>query len=230
VISRVIALAGAKGSPGCSFLAVTLARCLAELGLSTLLLDADAEGGGLAALLDIASTDTSNGNLVDAPAMQVGSAMWFAETGAASADALNGLDWTQAARAKYRVVIVDLGHSAGTLQRQLSAAADWLLWVVVPDRSGLQRASAMLAAGRLGAASAGLVLNRVRIGCLEGAEAALTARHQLPVLARFVDDRQVADRLTRGLPAHRVRGIRRPLLELARSIHPDALAAGSKWR
>jgi hypothetical protein len=88
----------------------------------------------------------------------------------------------------------------------------------------------MLASGRLGAASAGLVLNRVRSGCLEGAEAALTARHQLPVLARFADDRQVADRVTRGLPAHSARSIRRPLLELARSVHPDAVGVGSKWR
>jgi len=52
VSGRVIAIAGAKGSPGCSFLAVAIARCLSANMISTLLLDGDAEGGGVGSLLD----------------------------------------------------------------------------------------------------------------------------------------------------------------------------------
>jgi hypothetical protein len=116
------------------------------------------------------------------------------------------------------------------LQRQLSAAADWLLWVVVPDRSGLQRADATLASRQLGAASTGLVFNRIRRGCLEGAEVALAGRHGLPVLGRFAEDRHISQRLTRGLPVHRVWSLRRPLRALAKSIHVDARLAVSTWQ
>ena len=226
--SRVVAIAGAKGSPGCSFLAVALARHLAESRISTLLLDADAEGGGLAALLDIGPAAAVNGNPVDQPEMQVDRHLWFAEVG--SSDAVNGLEWIGAARSRYQAVIVDLGHSAGSLQRQLSAAADQLLWVVVPDRSGLQRADAKLASGALGAASAGLIFNRVRRGCLEGAEEALSGRHQLPLLGRFGEDRHISQRMTRGLPVHRVRSLRRALRDLATSIHPNPGATASRWQ
>jgi Flp pilus assembly CpaE family ATPase len=230
VKSRVIAIAGAKGSPGCSFLAVALARHLAESHVSTLLLDADAEGGGLAALLDIGPLGAIDGESVDEPAIQVDQNLWLAEIGQADGEALNGLEWIGSARATHQAVIVDLGHSAGPLQRQLSAAADRLLWVVVPDRSGLRRADAVLASGRLGAASAGLIFNRVRDGCLEGADDALAGRHDLPVLCRFTEDRRIGQRLTRGLPVHRVWSLRRPLRQLVKSIRPDAGAAARTWQ
>jgi MinD-like ATPase involved in chromosome partitioning or flagellar assembly len=229
-MSRVISIAGAKGSPGCSFLAVALARHLADNQVSTLLLDADAEGGGLAALLDIGPAGTINGSPVDEPAMQVDQNLWFAEIGQPVAEVLNGLEWMGSARTEHEVVIVDLGHSAGTLQRQLSAAADWLLWVVVPDRSGLQRADATLASGRLGSASVGLIFNRLRRGCLEGAEEVLAGRHQLPVLGRFAEDRHISQRMTRGQPVHRVWSLRRPLRGLANSVHPGTGSALSSWR
>lgn len=228
--SRVIAIAGAKGSPGCSFLAVALARHLAERQVSTLLLDADAEGGGLAALLDIAPAHLANENRVEGPPMQVDQNLWFAEIEQLGAETFNGLEWITSARAQNEAVIVDLGHSAGPVQRQLSAAADWLLWVVVPDRSGLQRADATLAAGRLGAARSGLVFNRLRRGCLEGAEEALAGRHQLPVLGRFAEDRQIALRLTHGESVHRVWSLRRPLRAIAKSVHPDSVSAWSRWQ
>jgi ATPases involved in chromosome partitioning len=228
--SRVIAIAGPKGSPGCSFLTVALARHFVEIQVSTLVLDADAEGGGLAALLDIGSADAVNGNPADEPPIQLDQNLWFAEIGQGAADAFNGLEWMGAARAQHEAVIVDLGHSAGQLQRQLSAAADWLLWVVVPDRSGLQRADATLASRQLGAASTGLVFNRIRRGCLEGAEVALAGRHGLPVLGRFAEDRHISQRLTRGLPVHRVWSLRRPLRALAKSIHVDARLAVSTWQ
>jgi Flp pilus assembly CpaE family ATPase len=229
VNSRVIAIAGAKGSPGCSFLAFALASYMAERQAPTLLVDADAEGAGLAALLDLGSANSMNVPL-ERPEMQVGENLWFAELGQVGLDGLNGLEWMGAARADRRAVIVDLGHSAGPLQRQLSAAADWLLWVVVPDRSGLQRADAKLASDRLGAASAGLVFNRLRRGCLEGAEDALAGRHDLPVLGRFAEDRQISQRLTLGLPVHRVWSLRRSLHALAKSLHPDLGMAVSRWR
>jgi CO dehydrogenase nickel-insertion accessory protein CooC1 len=228
--SRVIAITGPKGSPGCSFLAVALARHLAERQVSTLVLDADGEGGGLAALLDLGSAGAIIGNPADEPPIQVDQSLWFTEIGQGAADAFDGLRWIGAARAEHEAVIVDLGHSVGQLQRQLSAAADWLLWVVVPDRSGLQRADAALASGQLGAASTGLVFNRIRSGCLEGAEVALSGRHELPVLGRFAEDRRVSQRLTRGLPVHRVWSLRRPLGALAKSIHPDAPLAVSRWQ
>jgi Flp pilus assembly CpaE family ATPase len=226
---RVIAIAGAKGSPGCSFLAVALACHMAERQASTLLVDADAEGAGLAALLDLGSANSVHEPL-EQPAMQVGQNLWFAELGQVGPDPFNGLEWLGAARAEHHAVIVDLGHSAGPLQRQLSAAADWLLWVVVPDRSGLQRADAKLASSGLGAASAGLIFNRVRRGCLDGAEDALAGRHELPVLGRFAEDRQISHRLTRGLPVHRVWSLRRRLQALAKSLHPELGSAVSEWQ
>ncbi len=227
--SRVIAIAGAKGSPGCSFLAFALASHMAERQASTLLVDADAEGAGLAALLDLGSASSMNVPL-ERPEMQISENLWFAELGQVGLETLNGLEWMGAARADRHAVIVDLGHSTGPLQRQLSAAADWLLWVVVPDRSGLLRADAKLASGGLGAASAGLVLNRCRRGCLEGAEDALSGRHDLPVLGRFAEDRQISQRLMLGLPVHRVWRLRRSLHALAKSLHPDLGKAVSRWR
>jgi Flp pilus assembly CpaE family ATPase len=228
VRTRVVAIASAKGSPGCSFLAVALARCLAASNIPTLLLDGDAEGGGLAALLDLGPvmpTGNLDGNAIDAHAVQVDRRLWFAELEPAEVAPLNGLELAGDARARHRAVVFDLGHSAGPLQRQLSAASDWLLWVVVPDRSGVERADRALASGLLGAASAGLVFNRIRRGCLDRAEEVLSSRHRMPVMARIWDDRRIADRLSQGHPVHREWRLRRTLRELARSVHPDAGSA-----
>lgn len=229
--SRVIAVAGAKGSPGCSFLAVSLARCLAASNIPTLLLDGDAEGGGLATLLDLGPVVPAalDGNSIDAPATQIEPRLWFAELDPAEAGAFNGLELASAVRARHQAVVVDLGHSFGPLQRQLSAASDWLLWVVVPDRSGLVRADRALASGVLGAASAGLVFNRMRRGCLERADEALSSRHRMPVMARINEDRRIADRLSQGRPVHREWRLRRAFRELARSVHPDAGSAAPAW-
>lgn len=229
--SRIIAIAGAKGSPGCSFLAEALARCLAASNIPTLLLDGDAEGGGLATLLDLGPVVHAalDGNAIDAPATQIEPRLWFAELGPAEAGAFNGLELASAARARHQAVVVDLGHSFGPLQRQLSAASDWLLWVVVPDRSGLERADRALASGVLGAASMGLVFNRMRRGCLERADQALSSRHRMPVMARINEDRRIADRLSQGRPVNREWRLRRALRELARSVHPDAGSAAPAW-
>jgi MinD-like ATPase involved in chromosome partitioning or flagellar assembly len=228
--NRVIAVAGAKGSPGCSFLAMALARCLAANQVSTLLVDADAEGGGLATLLDLAPADMIAGHPIGAPAIQIDKHLWFAELGPPAPEAPKGLAWTTDVRRGHDAVVIDLGHAAGGLQQELSAASDWLLWVVVPDRSGLQRADLALQSGMLGAARAGIVFNRIRRGCLDGAEAALSSRHQLSVMCRINEDRLIAERLTRGLPVHRLWSLRRTLRDLAKSVHPDAASAVPAWR
>ena len=230
--SRVIAIAGAKGSPGCSFLAVALGRCLAASDIPTLLLDGDAEGGGLAALLDLGpvTAEAHGADAADEPAMQVEPRLWFAELAHGTADSFNGLDLAGAARVQHQAVVVDLGHSSGPLQRQLSAASDWLLWVIVPDRSGLERANKALAAGVLGAASVGLVFNRIRSGSLNRADEVLSSRHGMPVMARINEDRRIADGLAVGRPIHRAWGIRRTLRDLARSVHPDAGPGSRAWR
>jgi Flp pilus assembly CpaE family ATPase len=227
-LSRVIAIAGAKGSPGCSFLAVALARRLADGQTSTLLVDADAEGGGTAAALDLGPA--ANADSVDAPPMQVDQNLWFAEIGQGRGEAFNCFQWLTDARTRHEAVIVDLGHSSRAMQRQLSAAADWLLWVVVPDRSGLQRADAALSSSELSAASVGLAFNRIGRGCLAGAEEALAGRHHLPVLARFADDRRVAERMALGLAVHRSRRVRGPLSDLARSVQLGAGKVVAPWQ
>jgi MinD-like ATPase involved in chromosome partitioning or flagellar assembly len=226
--SRVIAVAGAKGSPGCSFLAMALARCLGESQVSTLLVDADAEGGGLAPLLDIAPADVA-GDRIDEPTIRIDQQLWFAELGQGVEDGIDGLEWTTEARRRYDAVVVDLGHTFGTFQRQLSAGSDWLLWVVVPDRSGLQRADLALSSGILGAAKAGIVFNRVRRGCLAGAEEALSGRHHISVVGRVNEDRRIATRLMHGLPVHRLWGLKRTLRNVATSVHPGVGARTQGW-
>jgi Flp pilus assembly CpaE family ATPase len=232
VRSRLIAIAGAKGSPGCSFLAVALARYLAASKIATLLLDADGEGGGVAAILDLGSMPQAGalaGQAINNPAVQIETRLSFAEVGQSNTETLNGLELAGAARASHQAVVVDLGHSAGPLQRQLSAASDWLLWVVVPDRSGLERADRALASGALGAASAGLVFNRIRPGSLDRADEVLSGRHRMPVMARINEDTRIADRISQGHPVHRERHFRRALRQLARSVHPDAASASPAW-
>jgi CO dehydrogenase nickel-insertion accessory protein CooC1 len=121
-------------------------------------------------------------------------------------------------------------ESTGALQRQLSAASDWLLWVIVPDRSGLERADKALESGVLGAANVGLVFNRIGPGRLNRAEEVLSGRHQLPVIARINEDRRLSERLSQGLPIHREGALRGTLRELIRSIHPESWTAVSAWR
>jgi MinD-like ATPase involved in chromosome partitioning or flagellar assembly len=231
--STVIAIAGAKGSPGCSFLAVAIARCLAANDIRTLLLDGDAEGGGVASLLDAdlaMPARAAEGRAGDERQVGAGEHLWFAEVGQVADGPANGIQLVDAARSRHQSVVVDLGHSTGALQRQLSAAADWLLWVVVPDRSGLERADTALESGVLGAAKAGLVFNRIGPRSLSRAEEVLSSRHQLGVMARINEDRRLSERLSQGLPIHRERSVRRTLRELVRSIDPGSWTAVSQWR
>jgi MinD-like ATPase involved in chromosome partitioning or flagellar assembly len=230
--SRIISIASAKGSPGCSFLAVALARFLAASKMPTLLVDGDAEGGGLGALLDLGpvlplAAIPEGGT--EGTALQIESRLWFSELGEVTAGQLNGLEVAAAARARHQAVVLDLGHSTGPMQRQLSAASDWLLWVVVPDRSGLERADKALASGVLGAARMGLVFNRIRRGCVARADEVLSSRHHIPVMARIMEDHRIAEQLSLGRPVHREWGLRRALRELARAVHPGAGSAALTW-
>jgi MinD-like ATPase involved in chromosome partitioning or flagellar assembly len=230
---RVIAIAGAKGSPGCSFLAVAIARCLAANTISTFLLDGDAEGGGVGSLLDaniVMPARAVDGQVGDDRQVGIEERLWFAEVGQAVDGSNKGFDFIEAARSRYQTVVVDLGHSPGAFQRQLSAASDWLLWVVVPDRSGLERADKAIELSLLGAANVGLVFNRIGPGRLSRAEEVLSSRHQLPVVARIKEDRRLSDRLCQGLPIHREGSLRQALRELIRAIHPESWTAVSAWR
>jgi len=94
---RVIAIAGAKGSPGCSFLAVALARCLAANKIPTLLLDGDAEGGGLAAMLDVSPmmpTRKLDTKAIDQAEVRVEEHLWFAEVAQTLDSPANGIEDT----------------------------------------------------------------------------------------------------------------------------------------
>jgi len=197
--------------------AVGLARCLARQGLSTLLVDADAEEPGLGAYLDLPAA----GPLP----VPVAPLLWVATAGQreGAPELLPGL------RATHQAVIADLGHHATALQRQLAEAADWVVWVVSPDPLGLERADRALAAGGPGATSAGLVFNRIRPGCLGGAEPLLSNRHRMPVLARIREDPRAAAPAWRGQPVESARAFRRPFQQLARCLHPDAAAVGWAW-
>jgi len=233
VSGRVIAIAGAKGSPGCSFLAVAIARCLSANTISTLLLDGDAEGGGVGSLLDAniaIPARAADGRASAERQVCIEERLRFAEVGQTVDGPINGFELVDAERSRHQSVVVDLGHSTGVLQRQLSAASDWLLWVIVPDRSGLERADKALESGVLGAANVGLVFNRIGPGRLNRAEEVLSGRHQLPVIARINEDRRLSERLSQGLPIHREGALRGTLRELIRSIHPESWTAVSAWR
>lgn len=231
----MVAVAGAKGSPGCTFVAVNLALRLAEDGLETLIADADAEDRGAAAMLEappgpepgllaravrLGGLDAA---LVRRSAVPVGPRLRLLEVAAGEPPALDGRELAAVAREERAAVVIDLGHLHGPLQRQLAAAADWLLWVVRADRQGLERADRLLGAGCLGGASPGLVLNRLSGGSLRGAEAVLTERHPMPVMARL------PERPSAGAQAHRARPFRAAFRDLARTVHPDAQAEGTAW-
>lgn len=212
-MTRVVALTSAKGSPGCSFVAAGLARCLADAGLRTLLVDADAEERGLARLLGLepsAGGEQRAGELLSVLELPL-------DAGAAASRSL-----AASLRGGAEAVVVDLGHHPGELQAEVAVASDWLLWVVSPDGAGVERAARALAAGRLVASSTGFVLNRVHgradLTALEGG--------RLPILARLPRD----ERTARGSrPPHRTRSFGRPLRELARCLHPRAPEAPPSW-
>jgi cellulose biosynthesis protein BcsQ len=233
-LSRLLAVASAKGSPGCTFLAVGLAGYLAARGVTALLVDADAEEQGTAAYLDLplgAATlrpaaaplglDAETLRLASAPVGERLSCVRVPDL-----DGMSGAELAAAARLTAEAVIVDLGHRAGRLQRELAAAADWLVWVVVPDRLGLERADRVLARGELRAASDGVVLNRLGRGCLKGAAALIAERHRLPVLAQLPNDSMAA---LAGGSAHRRRRFSRGLQELARCLHPAFPPVRRAW-
>ena len=242
--ARVVAVAGAKGSPGCTFVAVGLARCLADAGLQVLLLDADAEEPGVAAALalpagragDLARATTLgvDPDALDEASVQVGTGLRVLEVagqgpfGDIGSLPVDGRELAASAREVYQAAVFDLGHSWGPLQRQLAAAADWLLWVLVPDRLGVERADRALGGLAVGR-SRGLVVNRCSRWSLAGAERILVERHHLPLVARLPENRRGARAVSeRNAAAHHQRPFRRGLETVARTVHPD-LEGGGSW-
>lgn len=234
---RLLAVASAKGSPGCSFVAAGLAGQLAERGLATLLIDADAEERGIASLLDLPASPAAAGRLgglgpldsaaVKEAAVRFGPSLHCLDLGSSK---IVGGDIAGATRSCYVAVVADLGHRAGDVQRGIAAAADWLVWVATPDRVGVERADRALGAGDLRSASIGLLLNRCGSHALADAGAVLAERHQLPVLGRVRESVRAARRLLQlAVPANRAREFRPAFDELARSLHPDLQAGNGAW-
>jgi len=237
--SRVIAVASAKGSPGCSFVALGLAGRLAESGLETLVIDADAEAGSLASALDLARPEAP------VPIAGPGPVSEAAIAGAVQSAAprlccldlsgdtveVDGRQLADLARQRYPAMVVDLGHRPGRLQRELVACSDWLLWVVAPDRSGFERADRVIGGEEVPRVSAGIVLNRLGADRLADAGLVLAERHRLPLLARLPESpggARAAARRCQG--PQRAREFRRPFAELARCLHPDVGGGGGdRW-
>jgi Flp pilus assembly CpaE family ATPase len=232
--SRVIAVAGAKGSPGASFVAAGLACRLASLEVPVLAIDADAEDRTLRALLDVGEDGVSpaRGDLAElgvltpealrALTLEIARNLRLFEPPLPDAGGLDGRAIAGAARESgFGAVVCDLGHQHGALQKQLGAAADWVIWVVEPDRVGLDRADRTLAATAIRAGSAALVLNRLGPHTLRGADRALCERHEMPLAACIVEDRRAAARCTAARPWHTHRRFRGAFDDLARTLHPD---------
>jgi Mrp family chromosome partitioning ATPase len=237
--TRVIAVASAKGSPGCSFIALGLAGRLAEAGLETLLVDADAEAGSLAGSLDLGRPEGQPpvgglGPITEAAiagaAIHVAARVRCLDLSGEGVE-LDGRQLAEVARHRYAAVVADLGHQSGRLQRELVACADWLLWVVAPDRTGFDRADRALAGSELPRVSAGIVLNRLGPDRLADAGLVLAERHRLPLLARLPESAGGARAATRRCQGpHRVREFRRHFAELARCLHPDVEGGGGdRW-
>jgi Flp pilus assembly CpaE family ATPase len=237
--SRLVVVASAKGSPGCSFVALGLAGRLAEAGIETLLVDADAEDGSLAASLDLTGIEDP------APLGGLGLVTEAALAGAARPVAaglqcidisgpervVDGRQLAEVGRSRYPAIVADIGHSPGRLQRELVAAADWLLWVVAPDRRGFERADRALSRDALPRVSSGIVLNRLGPDRLPDAGAVLAQRHRLPLLASLPESPRAArDASRRCSGPHYAREFRRHFAELARCLHPDVLGGGGeRW-
>ncbi len=234
---RVVAVTSAKGSPGVTFTVAGLACRLAAHGLVVLAVDAGAEDRTLAAALDVVPGDGGVGlaraaasGVVDADirglAAPAGQRLGLIE--APSVDAVDGRALVAAARESgYAAVVIDGGHLHGRLQRQLIAASDWLLWVVLGDRLGLGRADQVVGRADLGPASGGLVFNRRDALAIKGADRALAERHRLPVMARLRSDRRAALDSSARRPPHAHRSFRAAFDELARALHPD-LVGGTR--
>ena len=234
--ARIVAVASAKGSPGCSFVALGLAARLTQAGLATLLIDADAEAGSLATSLDLARLEPSPGFTPLTEAALAGATV-DVSAGLGCLDLsgdppeVDGRALAELARLRYPAVVIDLGHRPARFQRELVAAADWLLWVVAPDRTGFERADRILGGDALPRVGAGIVLNRLGPDRLSDAGSVLAERHRLPLLARLPESaRGARDAARRCSSPHRAREFRRPFAELARCVHPDILGGGGeRW-
>ena len=217
--SCVVAVAGSKGSPGVSFVTAALALQLASAGLDTLVLDADAEDCGMGAILGVPGSGSKRSD-----PLEIAGRLRLLE-----ADGGDGRELVAFARSRFQAVVADLGHQPAPLQKQLALAADWLLWVVSPDRQGLARADRLLGELPLVAGSGGLIFNRWRRGSPAGCQRSLADRHRLPLMGVLSDRPSLGRHPLLERQPHRDRVLCRPLRELARTLHPQAPEVSPAW-
>jgi Flp pilus assembly CpaE family ATPase len=216
--ARVISFIGTKGSSGCTFLAVALGRCLAAGGLSTMLVDADAEDGAMGVYLGQHPAPAGR-------AQQVADRLAWTELAAEG----DPREFIAIARHQADAVVVDLGHRPDQAQRRIASVSDWLVWVVVPDRLGLDRADRALGSGLIAAPSQGLVFNKLGPSRIADAERVTSERYRMPVMARLPERPRAARLALEGKAVHASGPFRRPLQELARTVHPAHPRRTKAW-
>jgi Flp pilus assembly CpaE family ATPase len=216
--ARVISFIGTKGSAGCTFLTVALGRCLAAGGLATLLVDADAEDGAMGVYLGQHPAPAGQ-------AQQVAGGLSWMELSAEG----DPREFIAMARHQGNAVVVDLGHRPDQAQRRIASVSDWLVWVVVPDRLGLDRADRALGSGLIAASSQGLAFNRLGPSRIADAERVISERYRMPVMARLPERPRAARLALEGRPVDASGPLRRPLQELARAVHPGYPRRTRAW-
>ena len=234
-VVRLVAVAGAKGSPGVSTVAIGLALELAASRVETLLVDADAEDGVLAMRLEVeeetdarplARASAVNGLALDTvqrAAVAVTSRLAVLDASGAAGCAIDGGALAAACGdGPWSVVVADLGHRFEEPQQELARRSDWLLWTVATDRLALHRADQLLERTPLPARGAAVILNRGRTRTDLAAGRALARRHGLPVMAAF-GERAGAQRWGWRRGVNRAFGLAGGFREMARTIHPELI-------
>lgn len=240
-VPRLVAVAGAKGSPGISTVATGLALEVAARGVETLLVDADTEDGVLSDRLECeqepdprplvraSKVGALGTETVRRAALPLGPRLTLLDVSGPGGSGIHGTALVDAvAGEEWGAVVVDLGHAFGDLQVEFGQRADRVLWVVAADRLGLIRADRLLEGNPLRPQSAGVIVNRVRGRDGLSAARALAQRHDLPVLARFRSHAAAADRWGRNRGVHRAWAFAGAYRELARAVHPGLLALAQR--
>lgn len=154
---RVIAVASGKGGVGKTWLAITLAQAMAQLGRGALLMDADLGLAnadvqlGLAPKQDLATVLAGRASPEEVALAHPGG--FHLLPGRAGSGALAGLSEGALARvralprqlaARWQEVVVDIGAGVEAPQRHLAAGADLLLVVATEEPTSLTDAYAVL--------------------------------------------------------------------------------------
>jgi flagellar biosynthesis protein FlhG len=218
---RVIAIASGKGGVGKTWLAITLAQALGQLGRRVVPLDAD---------LGLANADVqlglnpargvaevlAGGALAEAAlALPCGFHLMPGHSGSGALAGLSGAGLDRAVAlprqlgATWQEVVVDLGAGIGAAQRRLAAAADILLVLATEEPTSLTDAYAVLKlhAGDAPGGDARLVVN-LASGAAAGqrTHATLEAatrrflRRGLPLAGVVRRDARVPEAIRRQIP------------------------------